>query len=94
MRFLSMLLTVLLLAACGQGFSGTYTDELGVQKYTFKNNGKLTISAMGVEQETEFTREGDILRIGKGGPVSMVINIHSDGSLSALGGVMKLRKAE
>jgi len=57
MRLIAIILSSLALTACGEGFSGTYADSAGIQKYKFKSNGEVTISQMGVDQTVKFERD-------------------------------------
>jgi len=88
--FVSLATATLLLAGCGgQDFSGTYTDEMGVSEYKFQN-GKVTITMMGTEQNVTFKRDGNTLKLEVGPNISSVITIVDDNTLSA--GPVRLKK--
>lgn len=72
-----------LLSACSHGIDGTYTDAMGVTRYTFTSGGKVTIEAMGLSQETRYVREGDTLKVTlpqKG--ASLDFSVGEDGTLT------------
>jgi len=52
-------LLVLLLAACGEGLSGQFHDELGVTRYEFEPGGSVWISAAGVRVEADYEIKGE-----------------------------------
>jgi len=88
--FASLVAATLLLASCGgQDFSGTYTDEMGVSEYKFQD-GKVTITMMGVEQNVTFKRDGNTLKLAVAPNTSSVITIVDDNTLSA--GPVRLKK--
>ncbi len=83
---LFLLSAVLLLAACGSKskLDGMYSDELGATSYTFKSNGKVSISAMGTQvSETNYEVDGNKVKIGPGG--NLVMTLQDDGSMQAMG---------
>lgn len=91
-RIASALLGTLLLAACGTGLSGTYSDPMGVTSYTFQPNGKLEINAMGATMEMHYEVSGKKIRVGiENGPVQ-VWTINPDGSISGSMGIKLTRK--
>lgn len=81
-----------MLAGCTPGLSGTYGDEMGVSRYVFRSDGKITVEVMGVSQQTRYSRDGDQLRIqlldGEG---TLDFSIAEDGSLSGPMGVRLLK---
>ncbi|KRG87450.1 hypothetical protein ABB34_04855 [Stenotrophomonas daejeonensis] len=83
MRKYLLVAALCLLSACGHGIDGTYTDAMGVAKYTFTSGGKVTIEAMGISQETSYVREGDTLKVAlpqKG--ASLDFTVGEDGALT------------
>jgi len=94
MRLLSLvflIIATLLMSGCGQDFSGIYTDEMGVSEYKFQD-GKVTITVMGVEQTAKFKRDGNTLKIEVAPNTSSVLNIIDDNTLSA--GLVRLKKVK
>jgi len=85
----------LLLAACGQGFSGNYEDAAGTQ-YSFQSDGKVTVRAFGIERTSEFIREGKLIKLGNPKEGALTLNILEDGSLKGEGimSAMLLKKTE
>jgi hypothetical protein len=72
-----------LLSACSQGIKGDYADAMGVTRYSFASGGTVTITAMGISQETTYVRDGDTVKVAlpqKG--MSLDFTINADGSLS------------
>jgi len=95
-RYWIGLMFALLLSGCGQGFSGDYEDAVGI-KYSFQNDGKLTIHALGTERKMQFTRDGRVVKIGDPqGGTTLTLNILDDGTLQGEGiaGVMHLKKVQ
>lgn len=91
-RIASLLLGTLLLAACGGGLSGTYSDPMGVSSYTFQPNGKLEVNAMGATVEMHYELDGNKIKVGiKDGPVQ-VMTLNPDGSISGPMGVKLTKK--
>jgi len=77
----------LVLAACGGGVSGEYTDESGMFTYNFKSGGKVEVTTnvfgMVQTQEMDYEVEDGKLKLGpKGGP-QQVISIDDEGCLNA-----------
>jgi hypothetical protein len=82
---------LLLLTACGNKLDGTYVDGTGLLKYTFKSNGKVYQSAMGVEMELPYIIEGDKIKLPINQGVNMVLTLQADGTIEAPMGIL-LRK--
>lgn len=80
MRRLALMLAVLWLAACGRSLEGSYTDAMGVTRYTFQRGGVVYFSVMGVETELEYSIDGDRVVIGKP-EGNLVLTLDADGSL-------------
>jgi len=96
LRVIGLTLALLMFAGCGQGFSGDYQDAVGV-KYSFQNDGKVTIHMLGTERVVPFTREGRVLKIGDSAEKpTLTLNILDDGSLQGegLAGIMHLKKTK
>lgn len=92
---LAPLVATLLLAGCGGGISGTYTDPMGISSYTFEPGGKVEMSAMGATVEMHYTVDGNKVKIGltgdSNGP-TQVLTIQSDGSIAGPGGIELTKK--
>jgi hypothetical protein len=79
-----------LLAACGQGLSGTFEDEMGISRYEFERGGRVYMSVMGVEAAGEYEIEGE--RIVLQGPNGTMV-LHRDGeNLKGPMGLKLIRK--
>ena len=78
------------LCACGSNLNGTYSDARGTFCYTFNSDGKVIMSAMGIESETEYRVEDGKVKIGPP-HAAQVFTILDDGSIQGLMG-MKLTK--
>ncbi len=93
MRTYLLAVMLCLLSACGSGIDGTYSDAMGVARYTFASDGKVTIEAMGLAQETAYVRDGDTVKVtlpGKG--TSLDFSVGKDGALTGPMGI-RLEKA-
>ena len=55
----ALLLSMLALAACGDGLSGTYADDANVTRYAFAGNGDVTIRVLGSEVTAEYRLDGN-----------------------------------
>jgi len=58
-RVLALMLAGAMLAACGNGFSGVYRDEMGVSQYEFTGDGRVYMSVMGIESAGEYEVDGE-----------------------------------
>lgn len=83
-------LTVILLAsaamaaACGNGLSGKYVDEMGVSQYEFTRNGRVYMSVMGIESAGDYEIDGE--RIVLEGPNgTMVFNRDGEDLIGPMG---------
>jgi len=95
-RVIYLTLALLLFAGCGQGFSGDYQDAVGV-KYSFQNDGKVTIHMLGTERVVSFTRDGNVVKIGNPQESgALTLTILEDGSLKGEGlmAMLHLKKVE
>jgi hypothetical protein len=90
MKLSLLLVAALLLSACGSNLDGTYTDEMGMVTLTFKSNGKVSQSVMGMETEWDYEVEEDKIKVlmPQG---TMVWTLQDDGSILGVMG-MKFRK--
>lgn len=90
-KFLAVVL-VSLLAACGSGPSGTYSDDNGVMSITFKSGGKAFMSSMGFESEVNYkVDDGKVVVTGANG--NLVLDVQSDGSLEFMGSKLTKKKS-
>lgn len=90
-RSACLLAAGLLLGACGDGFSGTYTDELGMTQYEFDGDGRVYMTVMGMESAGDYQIDGE--RIVMEGPNgSMVLRRDGDNLMGPMG--LKLIKQE
>lgn len=46
-------------AGCGDGLSGTYSDDAGVTQYAFAGDGDVRISVLGSEVDAEYHLDGN-----------------------------------
>ena len=91
-KFLSLAL-VLLLLACGSKVDGTYADKAGLISYTFKSNGKVSQTSMGMTIEMNYEVEGDKIKLMAAQGVSIVMTLKEDGSIEGpLGNLTKQKK--
>jgi hypothetical protein len=84
-RFAGMRVTItagfmLLLAACGSGLSGQYTDNAGIMLYDFKSDGKVYVTTLGIQSAGEYEIDDDKLII-RGNNGNMVLQIKEDDTL-------------
>jgi outer membrane lipopolysaccharide assembly protein LptE/RlpB len=83
---------VLFLAACGQGLSGTYTDETGTTSYRFESGGKVYVDVAGLmESELKYEVDGKKVKIQNPQGGNMIFTLLDDGSIQGMMG-MKLSK--
>lgn len=84
----------LLLTACGDGVSGTYTDQSGATTWEFDDGEVvMTVSAMGqsLENRGTYTVDGDRINIQFTSPMpaNTVVTRDNDGNLIApMGGIL------
>ena len=88
---LLLLVTIILLSACGSKLDGTYADEYGMMNYTFKSNGKVIQSAIGMEMEMKYEVEGDKVKILMPQGVNMVFTMQDNETIQGPMGI-KLKK--
>lgn len=53
----------LLLAACGSGIEGSWSDDSGLSHYTFGRDGKVVQSTLGIDVEMAYRVDGDQVRL-------------------------------
>lgn len=90
MRRILLICAALLLAACGSGIEGTYTDPTGVAKYEFESGGKVYMSLLGVKVEQKYEVDGKHIKIMTSSGTQILTRL-DDGSLEGPLGI-KLRK--
>jgi hypothetical protein len=80
------LVAALWVSACGSNLDGTYTDEMGMVTLTFKSNGKVSQSIMGMETEWDYKVEENKIKVlmPQG---TMVWTLQNDGSILGTLGV-------
>ncbi len=91
MKKLSVAVLATFLSACGSGLDGTYTDSTGLGSYTFKSGGKVAVSSMGMETETDYKVEDGKVKIAspKG---ALVMTILDDGSIQGPMGIKLMKQ--
>ena len=57
--FSKLLVLSALLAGCGDEFTGTYEDKLGLTNYEFRGDGQAYISVLGTTVSGEYKLDGD-----------------------------------
>lgn len=90
MKMFILLFAVLFLSACGSKLDGTYADRYS--KLTFKSNGKVIQSAMGMEVESNYEVEGSKVKLitTQG---TLLLTILEDGSIqNPMGGKLTKQK--
>jgi hypothetical protein len=85
--------TCLLLSACGSPLEGTYSDEMGVTNYTFKDDDKVYMSVMGTETELDYSVEDGKVKITSP-QGNMIFTLNEDGTLQGPMGMKLSKKAE
>lgn len=80
---------LIVLAACGQKFSGKYADKNGMVTYDFKSNGTVVTEGGGLSTEMEYSLEDNKIKI-KNPLGTLIVPINKDGSITVMG--MKLYK--
>ena len=94
-KFLIVALATLL-AACSQGLSGTWDDGMGMVRYTFESDGKVTVEMLGKAQQTRYSRDGSTLKVAVPGSQaeSVDFTIKEDGSLQGPMGVRLIKRGK
>lgn len=68
MRTLLLLSVAAMLAACGSGMSGEYGGgNCMYEKLSFKSDGTVYMTMMGMEQSMQYKVDGDKVSVGPGG---------------------------
>lgn len=62
-RFLVILALGLLLAACGSGIEGTWSDDGDLSHYTFGRDGKVVQSTMGIDVKMTYRIVDDQIQL-------------------------------
>ena len=94
-----VLLSMLLLCACGASkLDGTYVDNDDPKKelvrFTFKPNGKVVQSTMGVQVEFPYEVEGKTVKLITAPGTALLMTLQDDGSIdSQLVGKLKRKKS-
>lgn len=92
MKRVLALSSALMIAGCGPGLKGTYSDPMGAMQYTFESGGTVYVSVMGMEQELKYEVDGQRVRIisPQG---NQILTLQDDGSLQGpLGLTLTKRK--
>ncbi|WP_430227723.1 hypothetical protein [Paraburkholderia tropica] len=88
-KFIAVIAIPLLLAACGQKLSGTYTDANKIGKLTFESGNKVLVGG-GFGPELELTYEVDGSKLKITSPEgTQVFTINDDGSIQGPTGKLK-----
>ena len=89
MRKLILSCCVLVLTACGSRIDGTYADQMGLAKYTFKSNGKVIVETFGIATELLYEVDGDQLKIN-GAQGNLLLTLKNDDTINGpMGMVLK-----
>lgn len=92
MKRIAIIAMALLLAACGQSLDGTYTDAMGMMKYTFQPDGKLYMGALGIKTELEYELEGDKIKVILADGSNQVMTLAEDGTIMGPLGMVLSKK--
>lgn len=95
MKKLLIVALAALLAACSQGLDGTYSDQVGMARYTFTPDGNVAVTVLGSTRQTTYTRQEDTLQVAmpEVGAPPLEFSIEEDGALLGPLGV-RLEKVE
>lgn len=61
-----VLITLLAVAGCSRGITGTYVDEGGITRYAFSNDGNVQIHVLDASVAAEYRLDGDRVLITSG----------------------------
>jgi len=93
--WVAAILAALLLAACGGGLKGTFEDEMGLTRLTFRGGGKAVQSTpmTGGEVPLRYEVDGNQIRLihGEAG-MAMVLTRIDDDTLSGPMGIRFVRR--
>ncbi len=93
MKKLLIVVLLALLAGCGRGLEGTYSDQLGMARYTFADDGKVTVEVLGSSAQATYTRDKErVLLAVPDAAAPLEFTVQEDGSLLGPLGV-RLEKA-
>lgn len=90
-KWLAVIGMALALTACGKSLDGKYKDQLGIQTYEFKSDGKVYMSTMGITQEAKYTVEDGKVKIQQADGGSIIFDLKDDGTIAGPLG-MELKK--
>jgi outer membrane lipopolysaccharide assembly protein LptE/RlpB len=91
MNWLAAICMALALTACGKSLDGKYKDQLGIQTYEFKSDGKVYMSTMGITQEAKYSVEDGKVKIIQPDGGNIIFDLKDDGTISGPLG-MELKK--
>ncbi|MDH4394297.1 MAG: hypothetical protein QE278_01335 [Limnobacter sp.] len=91
MKWLAVISMALALTACGKSLSGKYKDQLGIQTYEFKSDGKVYMSTMGITQEAQYKVEDGKVKIQQADGGNVIFDLKDDGTIAGPLG-MELKK--
>lgn len=91
MKWLGLGCVAVALTACGKSLDGKYKDQLGIQTYEFKSDGKLYMSTMGITQEAKYTVEDGKVKITQADGGNIIFDLKEDGTIAGPLG-MELKK--
>ncbi len=72
--------SLLVLAACGSGIEGKYTDKENVIEFNFKTSGVVEVMTMGIGREAKYTRDGDSIKIDFGNE-NIIVKLDQSGCI-------------
>lgn len=91
MKWLAVLGMAVALTACSKSLNGKYKDQLGIQTYEFKSDGKVYMSTMGITQEAKYTLEDGKVKIQQADGGNIIFDLKEDGTIAGPLG-MELKK--
>lgn len=83
---------LLLLVACGNAVTGTWTDDADVTQYAFSRNGTVTITVLGSNVEAEYRKDGDKILVSSA--QGTVVLTQRDGDLYGPMGLRLIRQPD
>lgn len=89
--WLAVVCMAVALTACGKSLNGKYKDQLGIQTYEFKSDGKVYMSTMGITQEAKYTLEDGKVKIQQADGGNIIFDLKEDGTIAGPLG-MELKK--
>lgn len=89
MKIVPILMTILLLAACGKSISGTYENSMLTVKFE-PGKAYVTNGLLGSTTEVGYKADGDKITLEGHGGSTLVLTSNEDGSLEGMpGGTLK-----